>query len=125
MPKRLQPPFEQKLGLILLAGNQPNNVLIQPGRSRFCLDVRVEPVLVLLLNKSFDRFCCCTHLNSGSFWRNAGRRHAPTSRKPSVESPSGTLPQVGGWPAASRYRKPPRSYHIENASAPACSGSSA
>src|SRR4051812_26052809 len=80
MAKRLQSPIEKKLRLILLFGNQPDDVLIQSRRRGVGLHIRDKPVLVLLLDKAFDGFGCCTHTDE-SFLRSGtrARRTAWTS----------------------------------------------
>ena len=57
--ERLQPPLEQPLGLVLLGGNQPDDVFVQPFRDFFGLDVGDEPVLVFACGEFFNGFCAC------------------------------------------------------------------
>ena len=60
-PIRLQAPLEQPLRLLLLRGDQPDDVLVEALRDRLGLDVGVEAVLVFAGGELFDGFGGCGH----------------------------------------------------------------
>jgi hypothetical protein len=50
----LEAPLEEELRLVLLRGDQPDDVLAQAGGDRLGLDVSDEAGLVFLVGKFFD-----------------------------------------------------------------------
>src|SRR5690606_14488182 len=52
---RLETPLEHEARLVLLARDQTDDVLVQPGRHSIGFDVGDEPVAVLLLDECFER----------------------------------------------------------------------
>ena len=75
---RLQTPLEHEFRFVLLGGNQPDYIFVQPGRRRVRLEVGVEAVLVLLLNQAFNGFGCCAHDSKTFRARTSGRWSAQT-----------------------------------------------
>jgi hypothetical protein len=55
MAERLQPPGEHELRLLLLAGDQLDDVFVQARRNGIRFDVRHEPVTILLAHQGFER----------------------------------------------------------------------
>ena len=54
VPVGLEPPFEQPLGLTLLAGDEAHDVLREAGRDALGIDVGDEAVLVFLLGEGVE-----------------------------------------------------------------------
>ena len=59
--ERLEPPLEQPLGLVLLGGDHPDDVLAQPFRDFFGFDIGDEPVLVFACGEFFNGVGGCGH----------------------------------------------------------------
>src|SRR5437667_7299743 len=61
VPVRPQTPLEEPLGLILLARNEPDDVLVQALRRRVLIEVGNEAVLVLLLRHLLLEYALGNH----------------------------------------------------------------
>ena len=61
MPVGLEAPFQQPLRLVLLGGNQADDVLAQAAGDGFGLDVADESPLIFLIRKSFNRIGGAAH----------------------------------------------------------------
>ena len=57
--KRLEPPVEQPLGLVLLGRDEPDDVLVQPLGDDVLFDVGDEPVLVVLGRQILEHLGRC------------------------------------------------------------------
>ena len=61
VPISFEPPIEHELGLVLLARNEADDLLIQPRRDGLRLDVRGEAVLVFRADEFLDGIGCGAH----------------------------------------------------------------
>ena len=61
MAESFETPFQQPFRLLLLEGNEADNVLVQSWRGGFVLDVGDKSVFVLLFDKTLDGFGRCAH----------------------------------------------------------------
>ncbi len=59
----LQTEVKKPVGLTLLLGDKPDNVLIQSFGNDICLDIRGEAKLILLVGHLFHKLIVCLYLH--------------------------------------------------------------
>src|SRR5262245_10753749 len=60
----IEPPLEHELRFVLLGGDQPDYVLVQPGRHRIGFDVGHEAPLVFAIDERLNCFTLGSHQSS-------------------------------------------------------------
>jgi len=90
----LQPPLEEPLGLLLLGGDQPDDVLVQAGRNLFGFDVGDKPVLVFACCEFFNCFSAGRHICRFALVPGVFTRRALPGSDPSYALKESPQPQV-------------------------------